>query len=489
MEMAKIIPNADPSSHKHPYTPHTCARQTHGRYVLSIMVSFSDAPREVIDQILNHLPRSSLPIVCLVSKSLRHCAEPFLYSTVSLEWGEWDFETFPPIAPLLATLVRRPELFKHLDVVILGGMMQQRARVPPMDTSNVPVDEFEAAIRKAKTSFSDMWVEKLRSAHTCIYALAALLIAHLSRTTHLTITTPWINGQPLVGKVIQAKIFSGQLPQFERLKQLKYLKRRDLTHKNNRVFGETISLFYLPTVTHLEVIMTNPKTFQWPVAAGEPNFSHLTSLKIGWLCEPFLAKILAVARNLESLEWSWEHHGPPHSSDPNIMDFDKITETLQPLKDTLKSFAYTMNLGEEGELMDSLAMPVQGNFRHLRNFTRLTHLEVPLTPRSETDSTPLALADFAPDSVEVLTLSSAALNIEWFPGGWADDDDFKLDDFLPLIQAVADDRPARLTRLRSVVILDDESGFVRRGIGDVRRQIGDRIKKLDLGFEVRFNPS
>lgn len=116
--------------------------------------------------------------------------------------------------------------------------MYQKARVPPMDTSNVPVDEFEAAMRKAKTSFSDMWVEKLRSVHTCIYALAALLIAHLSRTTHLTITTPWINEQPLVGKVIQAKVFSGRLPQLERLKQLKYLKRRDFTHKNNRVFGE-----------------------------------------------------------------------------------------------------------------------------------------------------------------------------------------------------------------------------------------------------------
>ncbi|CAI6101074.1 unnamed protein product [Clonostachys chloroleuca] len=197
----------------------------------------------------------SLPIVCLVSKSLRRCAEPFLYSTVSLEWGEWDYETFPPIAPLLATVVRRPELFKHLDVVIFGGMMYQKARVPPMDTSNVPVDEVEAAMRKAKTSFSDMWVEKLRSVHTCIYALAALLIAHLSRTTHLTITTPWINEQPLVGKCL-----------------------------------EKISLFYLPTVTHLEVIIINLQTFQWPVAAGEPNFSHLTSLKIGWLCEPFLER-------------------------------------------------------------------------------------------------------------------------------------------------------------------------------------------------------
>ncbi|CAH0051463.1 unnamed protein product [Clonostachys solani] len=441
------------------------------------MASFSGAPSEVIVEVIKHLPRSSLPNVCLVSKSLRRCAEPFLYSTISLKW---NFKKFPPIAPLLATLLRRPELFKHLDVVSLGGMMRQSAAVPPMDTYNVPVDEFEAAIRKANTSFSDMWVEKLRSVETCIYALAALLIAHLSRTTHLTITTPWINGQPLIGKVMQAKIFSRQLPQFERLKQLKYLKRRDIAHtENNRVFGETISLFYLPTVTHLEVIMTNPKTFQWPVATGEPNLGHLTSLKIGWLCERFLAKILAVARNLESLEWSWEHHDPPHAWETNIMDFDKITETLQPLKDTIKSFGYTMNLGKEGELMDSLWMPVQGNFRHLREFTRLTHLEVPLTPRSETDSTPLALADFVPDSVEVLTLSGTALNMEWCRGGWDDGDDFELDDILPLLEAVAHDRPARLSRLRSVAILDDRSGIVRR-------QIGDRIKKLNLGFEVRF---
>ncbi|VUC28055.1 unnamed protein product [Clonostachys rosea] len=433
------------------------------------MASFSDAPTEVIDQVMKYLPRSDLPSVCLASKSLRCSAEPFLYSTVSLEW---DLGEFPPIAPLLATLIRRPELFKHIDVVSLEGIMRQGVPLRPMDTSNISFDKFEAAIKKTKLSFSDI------SARTCIYALAALLIASLSRTTHLTITTPWINGQLLVGQVLQAKIL-GQLPTFERLRELRYLKRRDITYpENNMIFGETIRLFYLPTVTHLDVIMTNPETFQWPAGLGEPNLDHLTSLKIGWLCEPFLAKIFALTRNLESLEWSWEHHGPPHPWETTIMDFDKITETLQPLKDTLRSFEFTMHLGKDDELGDMLDMTYQGNFRHLRNFTRLTHLQVLLTSCSEADSAPLALADFVPDSAEVITLPGLALNTDWLPCGW-DEDFFDIKDLVPIIEAVADARPSRLPRLQSIVILDGTNYIVRR-------RIGHDIIEFDLGFEVRF---
>ncbi|VUC22231.1 unnamed protein product [Clonostachys rosea] len=439
------------------------------------MAPFSDAPTEVIDQILGYVPRSDLPNVCLVNKSLQSSAESFLYSTVSFEWTSSEM---PPIASFVASLVRRPELADQIDVVALKGHLLPRTAVPAMDTSTIPLDQLAAAIEKTKVPFTSMWIEKLRSADTCIYALAALLIANLSKTTHLTIQTPYINGQPLIAKVLQAKNSkSGQLPAFERLKQLRYVKHRDISNPdNNMIFDDTINLFYLPTVTDLEITMTNPETFRWP--AGEPNLDHLTSLRIGWLQEDFLAKIFPLTRNLKSLSWRWEHHGPPHPWETTTLDFDKISDVLELLKGTLESLEFELWLGEDDELADSLEMDVQGNLRRLRDFPHLTHLNVPLTSR-EDDNQPLDLADYAPDSVEVLTLPGTALTSDWRPSGW-DVDGLPYEEIIPLIQSLADARPVKLPRLKRVIIIDDYGK-------NIRRKISERVSKLDLGFEVIFN--
>ncbi|CAH0047594.1 unnamed protein product [Clonostachys solani] len=431
-----------------------------------------DAPNEIIDQILSSIPRSDLPNICLLNRSLKHSAEPFLYSTVTLKY---KYPKFPPIVALLRTLLRRPALFDHLDIVSLKGSIAQRTPTPSMNTSTILFDEFITAIKKTKVPFSDIWIEKLKAANTCFYALAALLITHLSKTTHLTIEDAYINGQPLIGKVLQAKI-SGQLPKFERLTELRHVKRRDVSSiKNNHIFEETIGLFYLPTVVDLEVSVTNPEVFRWP--AGEPDLEHLTSLKIGWLCEPFLAKIFALTRNLKSLEWSWEHHGAGNFWETTVIDFHKISDTLQPLRNTLEKLRLFFWLGCDDELADNLEMTVQGNLR-LRDFTRLIDLDIPLTSRSSKDWRPLALEDYAPDSVEVLTLPGTALNNDSYPGDW-DIDQFEYEEIIPLLQSLANARPAKLPRLRLVEILDG-------GWQHARRAISGMVAELDLGFDVQF---
>jgi hypothetical protein len=441
------------------------------------MASFSDAPNEVIDQILSDVPTSDLPSVCLVNKALRRSAEPFLYSAVSFQW---DFQSVPRVAPLLLTLLRRPELLDYLDTVTLQGrLFNERSPPPPINTANIPFDEFIAAIEKTGVAFASMWVDKLRSPSTCTYAMVALLITQLSNTTHLTIGHPYINGQSLVPKVLKAKIF-GQLPAFEQLRELRYLKRCDISSfENNQIFSDTINLFYLPTVTHIEVSMTNPQDFKWP--AGEPNLDHLTSLKIGWLAEPFLAKIFSRTRNLRSLHWTWEHHGDWVGPwETTILDFENIMDALRPLKASLEKLTLEMYLGLDDELADNLKMTVEGNLRGLRGFPRITHLDVPLTSRRADNSDPLPLADYAPDSVEVLTLSGSALVDDECPhewDGWVERAEFE--DLVPLIEDLADDRPSKLPRLQRVEIIDDHGG-------NIRRQIGGQIEALDLGFKVQI---
>lgn len=88
---------------------------------------------------------------------------------------------------------------------------------------------------------------------------------------------------------------------------MRYIKVFDYyLPENNSTFADALSLFYLPTVTHISTWISNPTTFSWP--AGEPNLDHLTSLDIDWLCESFMAKILTLTRNLKSLSWTWEYN-------------------------------------------------------------------------------------------------------------------------------------------------------------------------------------
>ncbi|CAH0002497.1 unnamed protein product [Clonostachys byssicola] len=439
------------------------------------MASFSDAPTEVTDQILSYVPASDLYNVCLVNKALKRSAEPFLYSAVSFQW---DHHSVPRVAPLLRTLLRRPELLDYLDTVTLQGhLFTQRNPPPPINISNNFVDEFIAAIEKTGVAFASMWVDRLRSPNTCMYAMVALLIAKLPNTTHLTVGHPYINGQSLVPKVLGAKIF-GQLPAFERLEELRYLKRCDISSfDNNHIFSDTINLFYLPTVTHIEVSMTNPQVFQWP--AGEPNLDHLTSLKIGWLTEDFLAKIFARTRNLRSLHWTWEHHGDRFGPwETTVLDFQKIMGVLESLKASLEKLTLELYLGLDDELADNLRMTVEGNLRHLRYFPRITHLDVPLTSRSAANSDPLPLADYAPANIEVLTLSGSALVDDECPhgwDGWVERAEFK--DLVPLIKDLAN--PYRPRGLQRVEIIDDHGG-------NIRRAIGGQIEGLDLGFRVEI---
>ncbi|VUC30456.1 unnamed protein product [Clonostachys rosea] len=442
------------------------------------MASFLDLPNEIIDQVLSHIPRCDLLSICLVNKALKHSAEPFLYSTITLKY---DYPEFPPIAPLLCTLLRRPALFDHINIVLLKGSGARTRTVPSMNTSTIPFDEFIAAVKKTKVQFTDIWIDKLQAADTCFHALAALLIAHLSKTTHLRIEDAYINGQPLISKIFQAKAF-GQLPIFERLRELRHDKRRDVSYPdsiNNHIFEETTSLFYVPTVVDLEVSVTNPETFRWP--AGEPNLDRLTSLKIGWLCEPFLAKIFALTRNLRSLEWRWDDDGPENLGETAVIDFGKVSDAIQPLKNTLEKLNFWFWLGLDDERGNIVETNVRGNFR-LRDFTRLADLNIPLTSRSATDWRPLALEDYAPDSVEVLTLPGTALSNDFQPGlpGYWDNDEFESHEIVPLLQSLADARPEKLPRLRVVKILDNCARVVHRSISR-------SVAELDLGFDVQFD--
>ncbi|CAI6087974.1 unnamed protein product [Clonostachys chloroleuca] len=91
---------------------------------------------------------------------------------------------------------------------------------------------------------------------------AALLIAHLSKIRRLAITGNWIRHFDLIGKVLHSKVVGRHPPRFERLKLIIYFHGFDYDapaplHR----FDEVMSLFHVPTVTHLAAQMGSTELF------------------------------------------------------------------------------------------------------------------------------------------------------------------------------------------------------------------------------------
>ncbi|CAH0001638.1 unnamed protein product [Clonostachys byssicola] len=445
------------------------------------MARFAHVPTEIIDRILCFIPRSGLPNLCLVNQSLRQSAERFLYSTIILHW---DYSDIPPIILLLRTLLQRPELFTYVHTITFLGDDFDDGTPPLPDIAEIPFEQFIPAIEKTQVPYTKLWIDRLKTGN--MEALVGLLIANLSRTRRLALNHGFINGCSLVGKVIQSKVFGGgQLLAFEQLEDVRYIKEFDYSFpENNSTFTDVLSLFYLPTVTHISAWIPNPTTFSWP--AGEPNLDHLTSLDIDWLCESFMAKILALTRNLKSLSWTWECYSELDDVDPwktSTLDLDAIIAVLSHVKRTLERLQFLLEIGEASLIDDEPKMTVLGSFSNLVHFNRLTHIDVPFVTLADFGPDALPLERYLPDSVEVLSLSTGMLvhdAVKWytndFDRGNGDDAD---DYFVQMIQSLAAVYPTRLPRLRHINIVDEHCCFQNGNLATL-------TKGLALGFDVQI---
>ncbi|CAH0051103.1 unnamed protein product [Clonostachys solani] len=470
------------------------------------MALLLDVPTEIIQQIVSLLPRADLARLCLTSHSIRYHAEPRLYSTIKFAWSN---HTKPRIIFLLRTLLSRPELFALVDTVcLMGYAFRHRAargeRVPVGQDwlrleipSNLSLSRFISAIKKTKAPYTDVWVEKLEAGH--VDAFAGLLIAYLSNTRSLTVTTNFVEDFTLVGKVLQSKAlqleplhshsqalqqeaFPDQIPKFTQLQRLAYVRRLDPDQQDhNGQFKEAVSALYLPNLVDVKLWLANPSKFQW--LEGEPNLDHLTSLDIEWLDPGLLPRILSLTRNLRSLTYSWDYIDAVHSDDwkvPNL-DLDEIMTAISPTKRTLEKLHIQFRVGF-GLKHTWPQMNVSGSFNNLVKFDRIKELHVPFAALSGfgPDYTPLDRG--IPPSVETLYLTHGMMEDEAFiwnrarpdMTGWGKDTKawakgirqwVPEHTFQSLIFLLAESCPTKFPRLRQIgwfirVVEDDYSHFL-----------------------------
>ncbi|VUC24064.1 unnamed protein product [Clonostachys rosea] len=426
------------------------------------MSPLADIPVEIANHILGFVPTSDLLNLCLTKRSLREVAEPFLYSTIRIKAKDDDTLR---IIPLLRTLLQRPELWDYIDNVYLDGLGAQHYFACALDLNSVdiPVEQCLDAIKKTEVPYTDWWIEKLNSSATSLEALYAIFLAGLSNSKSLALTRWFINGRELIGKVIQSKALGGfGLSRLEQLREVRYYKYSDdVYNKNNKIFPDVISLFYLPKLTSIEAWIPNPPVFEWP--AGEPHLDHLTSLDIARLSEDNLAKILALTRNLKSLTWTWCCDETDDPGNTMELNFENIVESLLPVRGTLEELRIRLECGPFISPIFKPKLNVTGSLAGLAGtgFRGLTYLEVPFVSLAGFGETPLPMENGVPSTVKTLALSDDMLlngavrwqqpYVEADPSGFAPGE--AIDEH---IQAMCDNIDTQLPQLRDLIFFADD---------------------------------
>ncbi|CAG9981246.1 unnamed protein product [Clonostachys byssicola] len=420
------------------------------------MSPLADIPVEIANHILGFVPTSDLLNLCLTKRSLRTAAEPFLYSTIRL--GEYD--TTPRIVPLLRTLLQRPELWDYIENVYMdgSGFLGHVFRALDLNSVDIPVEQCLDAIKKTKVPYTDLWIAKLNSSETSLEALYAVFLAGLSNSKRLALTGHFINKREIIGKVIQSKALGEfGLSKLEQLREVKYDKFVDnVENKNNKIFPDVISLFYLPSLTSIEAWVPNPPVFEWP--AGEPNLDHLTSLNLTRLSEDNLGKILALTRNLKSLTWTrnWDQTDDPGNT--MELNFENIIERLSLVRGTLEELRIRLEIRPDFKP----ELNVTGSLAGLAGFRGLTYLEVPFISLAGFGETPLPIEDSVPPSVKTLALSDDLLlnsAVRWQQPYF---EEHRID-YAPAvaigehIEALCDNIPTQLPLLRDLIFFADNS--------------------------------
>ncbi|CAH0014954.1 unnamed protein product [Clonostachys rhizophaga] len=364
------------------------------------MAGFSDAPAEVIDNIVRFvIRRADLANLCLVNKALHRSAVAFLYSSIKITWDQEHPN--PSISPLIRTLAQSPELVILIDEIYLfGEYLSDTAERPSLNTTGIPLDQFINIINKSQVPYANTWVDGLKSGN--MDAFAGLLIANLSKITSLKITHNFINGDDILGKVLLSKVF-GELPAFERLRKMSYVKRMDRGNwERNQIVEYVASLFHIPTVTDMSVSLTN-QPFEWP--RGEPDLDCLTSLHIEWAIGSVLAEVLLLTPNLKSLSWRWIYHDSVNDErEITVLDYDQVFLAVSLVEETLEKLVLSMVVGDDDYDRIPVGMDVRGSFSRLSELERLKELSIPMVCLAGFGAEPIPLKESLPDSLEVLHL-------------------------------------------------------------------------------------
>ncbi|KAK4452715.1 hypothetical protein QBC34DRAFT_377210 [Podospora aff. communis PSN243] len=412
------------------------------------MATLDMLPVETLQQIFLSLSSTDLRALCRTNSSLCNVAQPLLYSSVELTWKEshklaWKESHTPPIAPLLSTLPRRPDLAGNVKKLKMDGdafvgdwfLSRQPPKISIAEEHSI---EFTTYIDDLQLPNRDDWVAALQQGTMGV--LVALVVSRLQNLSSLHLESGVIKESRFLGEMLAFALcepeHNGKIPTFERLSDVTFLPA--LPGDGWVMPGNTkdaLTLFYLPNLKSLNARLDNPMHFTWPASGAPPACDNLTSMKVSGIREGRpLDHLLRATQYLEALDWElWydpiahENQHRHHRYSTTVIDLDHIAAGLSHVRATLRSLRISVACGQN-DYGDYPDLNVQGSLDGLRSFQTLTHLEIPLilligTRRDERDR----LDTCFPADLEYLTINDDG----WHYG------DYDLPDVVvfPLIEA------------------------------------------------------
>ncbi|OGM49581.1 hypothetical protein ABOM_001750 [Aspergillus bombycis] len=403
-----------------------------------------NTPPELLHMIFAPLSPSDLYAVCLTRRSWRSVAEPLLYARV--EWT-WTKSRNPPIAQFLRSIVHRPELASFVHAVILNGDCFERwsrdykQKSPKLPVTEVVLDELVKSIGRIQVPYAEQWTRELRAG--TMDAFVTLLLSRLPNLGGLYLGKNFARESHFMGMMLRSALCDesqdGDLPPFTGLQDVSAvypgpgIDIRKYTGVRNT--ADALSLFYLPSVERIRVLVDNPATFMWP-GKYSPNPSRLISLDLTGLREGHLGKVLSVTQGLRELQWDWYYR--PDLKDhfvTDIIDLDQIAADLSHVKETLTDLTITAGShGLEGDL-ERPELTFSGSFKTFSELHMLEKLEVPipfLLGLSPSAPNVVGLEEALPKSIQWLTVTDdLCMQYEW---GWEFETEYLLGAFRSWLQ-------------------------------------------------------
>lgn len=352
-------------------------------------------PSELLGMVCNHLQTRDLAKLLLTCKGFRKVVEPWLYKHIRFMWPPSGRS--PPFCRLLCNLVSRPELAEQIKRLSFQGndfQGSQPAGIWWLETRFLPFASERELLRSTISQYHVLtayssWQADFDCGDTDLFIAALLLLVpkleylelglkfqnHTSYITSalrqaLPITS--VSGQSLILSGLKEVVFSVDVLWYEP----SFWDDYEAFRYNAE---QLLALFYLPSITKLDVFMPGPRIAEWPWTP--PSAATITTLSIRWsqANETALEQLLLATPNLKTLKYDlhfpfWEE-GEEDQIELNCKTLDRA---LLRVRRTLENLTLsTDQTGPVQDLQDGSGWILLNNLSVLPRFEKLKTLKVP----------------------------------------------------------------------------------------------------------------
>ncbi|KAK7973637.1 hypothetical protein PG989_015485 [Apiospora arundinis] len=300
----------------------------------------------------------------------------------------------PPVTIFLRSILGNPHLAAYVQTLRLAGDdsfyddWRFHESLPKLSWNGTgsTLDRAVSLVTELPLPYTQAWVRGLQEG--TMDAIIALILTRLPNLRSLVTTANFTKEMTLQGAMFHSALCGqnrvGWLSHFDQLGEVCADFYRSYNHGFNPNTDILLSLFYLPAIQTLDLLLDNPAKFSWP-AATAPDTTSLTSLTLRHVRESALKEILSCTKRLIKLDWqflysernmSTQYRGPRLY--PPIADLDVLVDALAPVRNTLKDLTIRADAIQPAQLDYEELIEVRGSLEGLVEFN-VERLQVPLT--------------------------------------------------------------------------------------------------------------